>query len=90
MRKDKSNYCKRVPPIVMARPPGPREARPEDKSDPATHMRRKRIELIHAQYKNRGFGILRVRGLVRARAIALWHALAHNLLTVYRLRGSLA
>ena len=52
--------------------------------------RRKRIELIHAQYKNRGFGILRVPGLVRARAIALWHALAHNLLTVNRLRGSLA
>jgi len=36
MRKDKSNYCKRVPPIVMARPPVPREARPEDKPDPAT------------------------------------------------------
>src|SRR6266446_316590 len=54
------------------------------------YRRRKRIELIHAQYKNRGFGILRVRGLVRARAIALWHALAHNLLTVNRLRGSLA
>ncbi len=54
------------------------------------YRRRKRIELIHAQYKNRGFGILKVRSLAKARAIALWHALAHNLLTTYRLRESLA
>jgi len=54
------------------------------------YKRRKRIELIHAQHKNRGFGILRVRTLAKARATALWHALAHNLLTVCRLRESLA
>jgi transposase len=49
--------------------------------------KRKRIELVNAQTKNRGFGRLTVRGLIKAKAIALWHALAHNLMTALRLNA---
>jgi transposase len=49
------------------------------------YRRRKLIERINAHLKNRGFGILRVRGLIKAKAVALWHALANNLLAAQRL-----
>lgn len=48
--------------------------------------RRKLAELIHAQYKNRGLDRMTVRGLGKARAIALWHALAINLTITLRLK----
>ena len=48
--------------------------------------RRKRIELVNAHIKNRGFGRQLVRGLEKIRAVALLHALAHNLMTAHRLR----
>jgi transposase/nucleoid-associated protein YgaU len=54
------------------------------------YSRRKRIELVNAQMKNRGFGRITVRGLLKAKAVALWHALAHNLLAAHRLRTALA
>ncbi len=44
------------------------------------------IERINANLKNHGFGFLPVRGLIKAKAVALWHALANNLMAVYRLR----
>ena len=47
--------------------------------------KRKRIELVNAQTKDRGLDYLPVRGLVKAKAIALWHALTHNLMTAIRL-----
>jgi transposase len=47
---------------------------------------RRRIELVNAQLKNRGFGQLNVRGLAKVRIAALWHALAHNILVGARLR----
>jgi transposase len=47
---------------------------------------RGRIELVNAHLKNRGFGSLNLRGLVKARIVALWHALAHNILVISRLR----
>lgn len=47
---------------------------------------RKRIERVNADRKNHGFGFLPVRGLVKAKAFALLHALAHNLMTAHRLR----
>jgi transposase len=47
--------------------------------------KRKRIELVNAQTKGRGLDCLPVRGLVKAKAIALWHALTHNLMTAIRL-----
>ena len=47
---------------------------------------RKLIERINANVKNHGFGFIPVRGLIKAKAVALWHALANNLLAAHRLR----
>ena len=47
---------------------------------------RKAIERINGNLKNHGFGFMPVRGLIKAKAIALWHALAHNFVTTQRLR----
>src|SRR6202023_1295929 len=52
--------------------------------------KRGRIERVNANFKNRGFGTLLVRGLTKVQAIALWHALAHNLSTALRLRAMAA
>jgi Skp family chaperone for outer membrane proteins len=49
---------------------------------------RKLIERINANLKNHGFGFIRVRGLIKARAVALWHALANNLMAAHRLRNA--
>src|ERR1700726_526907 len=48
---------------------------------------RKLIERINAHLKNHGFGFLPVRGLIKAKAVALWHALANNLMAAYRLQA---
>ena len=45
----------------------------------AVYALRKRIERINADRKNHGFGHLAVRGLIKAKAHALWHAIANNL-----------
>ena len=50
------------------------------------YRRRKRIELVNAHLKNRGFGCLNLRGLAKARIVALWHALAHNILAIAQIR----
>jgi transposase len=47
---------------------------------------RKLIERVNANLKNHGFGFIPVRGLIRAQAVALWHALANNLMAAQRLR----
>lgn len=52
----------------------------------AIYRRRRRIELVNAHMKNRGFAQLNLRGIVKAKIVALWHALAHNILAVARLR----
>ena len=52
----------------------------------AVYALRQRIERINADRKNHGFGFLAVRGLIKAKAHALWHALANNLLAARRLR----
>jgi hypothetical protein len=39
-----------------------------------------RIERINADRKNHGFGFLAVRGLIKAKAHALCHAIANNLM----------
>jgi len=44
------------------------------------------IERINADRKNHGFGFIAVRGLVKAKAVALLHALANNLMAAHRLR----
>ena len=47
---------------------------------------RKLIERINGNLKNHGFGFIPVRGLIKAKAVALWHALANNLMAAHRLR----
>ena len=53
----------------------------------AVYALRMRIERINADRKNHGFGFLPVRGLIKAQAIALMHAIANNLLAAHRLRA---
>lgn len=52
--------------------------------------RRRLIERLNAQVKNRGFDRVNVRGLFKTQAVALWQALAHNLMTAHRLRTAAA
>jgi transposase len=47
-------------------------------------------ECVNAQARNRGLLQLRVRGQLKAKAIALWHALAHNLIRSMQLRAAAA
>jgi hypothetical protein len=47
-------------------------------------------ECVNAQARNRGLIQLRVRGRLKAKAIALWYALAHNLMRAVSLRGAAA
>ena len=47
-------------------------------------------ECVNAQARNRGLIQLRVRGRLKAKAIALWHALAHNLMRAVSLRAAAA
>lgn len=63
-------------------------ARMQSEDGQAIFRRRKLIERIHAHYKNRGFDRLTVRGLLKAQAVALWHALANNLVVAHRLRAA--
>jgi transposase len=56
----------------------------------AAYAQRKQIERINAERKNHGFGILAVRGLIKAQAVALWHAIAHNFTAGQRLRARAA
>jgi transposase len=52
----------------------------------AAYAKRKQIERINAERKNHGFGLLAVRGLIKAQAVALLHAIAHNFMAGRRLR----
>jgi transposase len=47
-------------------------------------------ECVNAQARGRGLLRLLVRGLAKVKAIALWHALAHNLLRAAALRAAVA
>jgi hypothetical protein len=47
-------------------------------------------ECVNAQTRNRGLLRVLVRGLTNVRVIALWHALAHNLLRTVVLRAAAA
>lgn len=56
--------------------------RPRMEGEAAKTIYRERaatIECVNAQIRNRGLRQFLVRGLDKARAVALWHALAHNL-----------
>jgi transposase len=56
----------------------------------AVYALRGRIERINADRKNHGFGFIGVRGLAKAKAVALWHALANNVIAAHRLRAKAA
>ena len=45
---------------------------------------------MNALARNRGLRQLLVRGLVKVKAIALWFAIAHNLMRALSLRAELA
>jgi hypothetical protein len=47
-------------------------------------------ECVNAQARNRGLVRLRVRGLRKVKAIALWYAIAHNVVCGVRLRARAA
>ena len=47
-------------------------------------------ECVNAQARNRGLVRLLVRGLRRVKAIALWYAIAHNVVCGARLRAAAA
>ena len=47
-------------------------------------------ECVNALARNRGLRQFLVRGLQKAKAIVLWHALAHNLMRAFSLRGARA
>jgi transposase len=59
-------------------------------TDEAKQIYRERAataECVHAIARNRNLWLLRVRGLVKVRAVALWYALAHNLRRALALRA---
>lgn len=57
-----------------------------ERSGKAVYALRKHIERINADRKNHGFAFLPVGGLIKAKAHALWRALANNLVAAHRLR----
>ena len=85
-----------VKPATLAKRAKQREREPESvkewrhrmtSEDGQTVYRlRKLIERVNADRKNHGFGFLHVRGLTKATAVALLHALANNLMAMQRLR----
>lgn len=52
--------------------------------------RRKRIELVNAHFKNRGFGRLPLRGLAKAKIVGVLQAIAHNIMLANHLRTKAA
>lgn len=48
------------------------------------------IECVNAQARNHGLQHFPVRGPAKAKMIGLWHALAHNLMRIFRLSPSFA
>ena len=65
-------------------------ARMETQAGQDAYRHRRLIERINGNLKNHGFGFIPVRGLIRAQAVALWHALANNLMAAHRLRTKAA
>ena len=62
-------------------------------TEPAKEVYRGRastVECVNAQVRNRGLIRLLVRGLRKVKAVALWFAIAHNLVCGLRLRAQAA
>ena len=74
-------------------PPGVREWRRRMVDDAAAGAagwmrRRGEAELIHANFRNRGLQRFNVRGAFKTRTVLLFQALAHNIVTAFRLRAA--
>ena len=84
--KRKREWCRR------REPPAIQEWRARMATDAGrdTLKRRRHIETINGNVKNRGLGRLNVRGLIKAQCQALLHALAHNLWRGHVLRTACA
>jgi transposase len=67
-----------------------RERMATDEAKTTYKERAATAECVNAQARNRGLQQLRVRGRLKARAIALWHALAHNMIRAVSLRAAAA
>lgn len=93
-------------PVMKSKDPGRDSHTPCDDDSPAIAEWRRRMatdeaktiykeraataECVNALARNRGLQRFPVRGLRKARAIALWHALAHNLMRAVALRAAAA
>ena len=92
--------CTDVKPVTLLVRQKEREREPQTIKDWRQRMttneaeaimkKRGRIERVNANFKNRGFSTLLVRGLAKVQVIGLWHALAHNLTIALRLRAMAA
>lgn len=91
-------YC---PPIQSRHGTDPYKPRPNDgagvadwrrrmasEAGKAQYKRRSICECIHARWRNWGLRQIPVRGTKKVRAIALWYALANNLLQGHRLASA--
>jgi transposase len=65
-------------------------ARMASQAGQEAYRTRKLIERLNGNLKNHGFGFLHVRGLIKAKAEAIWYALANNLMAAHRLRNQAA
>ena len=54
------------------------------------HLRTTTAEWTNAQARNRGLYQVRVRGLIKVRAVLLWYALVHNWMQAQALRAARA
>jgi transposase len=95
--------CKVYAPVPEPRAPKPDRYAPHDGDSPAIAEWRARMateeakqiykeraataECVNAQARNRGLVRLPVRGLKKVKAIALWYAIAQNVVCGVRLRG---
>jgi transposase len=62
-------------------------------TEPAKEIYKERAataECVNAQARNRGFYQVRVRGLVKVKAVVLWYVLAHNLMRIVAVRAAAA
>jgi transposase len=93
-------------PVMKSKDPNRDPHEPRDDDSPAVAEWRKRMatddakqtyrqrastaECVNAQARNRGLQRFWIRGLNKVKAIALWYALAHNLMRAHRLRAEVA
>ncbi len=69
-------------------PPGVADWRERRGSEAAKAIYKERaatVECVHAQARNRGLTQFIVRGIDKVKAVATWHALAHNMACGWRL-----